>query len=316
MSWIWRTLGMFTFLTVLLMAVGAVVGWICGGRIYLGMGIMMFISLAMCFFSYYYSKNMALSANHVHIVDQYEEPRLYKIVQDVAMRADLPMPEVGIIYSPVPNAFATGRNPKNAAVCATTGLLDQLPDNEVRGVIAHEMSHVRNRDILVMSVASGVASMMTYLAHIAYFAAIFAPSNDRDGNGLAQLAVGLAMDILLPFAAVLIQLGVSRNREYLADKSGAEIIQDPRSLAAALAHISGMPTSSAEYAAGQRENRQQRNEDPFSVGNSDDIYDCAHMWISSPLNGRSGGFMNLFSTHPPIEDRIARLNKMADEMGL
>ena len=315
MVWIFRTLGMFTFLTVLLMAVGAVVGWLCGGYYMVGMGITGVIALVMCFYSYFFSKQNVIRSQHVRLVEEYEEPRLHSIIRDVAQRAGLPMPQVGIVYSPVPNAFATGRGPNDALVCATTGLLNMLPDNEIRGVIAHEMSHVRNRDILVMSVASFVATMITYLAHVAYFAAIFAPNNDNE-NGAARLLVGLAMNLLLPIAAILVQLGVSRNREYLADKSGAEIIQDPRSLADALKRISGMPTSSDAYTEGKRETREQRQNDPFSVGNSDSIYDCAHMWIASPLNGRAGGFMNLFSTHPPMEERIARLEEMASKIGM
>ena len=321
MSWVIRTLGTFAFLTALLLAVGAVVCYLFRFSMMIGLAVMFVISFVMCFISYFKSKEMALRVNKARIVQEYEEPRLYGIVRGVADKAGLPMPEVGIVTSPVPNAFATGRNPENAAVCATTGLLDTLSDDELEGVIAHEMAHVRNRDILVMSVASMVASMITYLAHIAYFAAIFAPSDDRNGNA-GQLLAGVAMSILLPIAAMMVQLAVSRNREYLADRSGAEIINNPRALARALQKIGGVDPEAVYRTEAQRRrggapsrpsgSYDSRN-DPFAKG-GDSIYDCAHMWISSPLRG--GGMASLFSTHPPIEERIRRLNEMADRMGL
>lgn len=318
-SWVFRTLGMFTLLTLLLMAIGAVVCYLFRFNMMFGLGIMFVISFLMSFASYYMSKDMALKANKARLVSEAEEPRLYGIVRDVANKANVPMPEVGIVVTPVPNAFATGRNPQNAAVCATTGLLDTLSDEELEGVIAHEMAHVRNRDILVMSVASMVASMITYIAHIAYFAAIFAPNNN-DNNGAGNIIVAVAMVILLPIAAMMIQMGVSRNREYLADKSGAEFTGNPRALANALRRISGVDTEKLYRTEAQR--RPQRSSpssgydsrnDPFARG-GDSIYDCAHMWISNPLRG--GGLSSLFSTHPPIEERIRRLEEMADKRGL
>ena len=306
--WRLRTLSMFVVLTAILMGIGAVISVIFVNSWLIGAGIMIVISLLMCFFSYYKSKDLALRSAHARIITEDECPRLFSIVREVADKAGLPMPEVGISPDMSPNAFATGRNPQNAAVVCTQGILDLLPDDELRGVIAHEMSHVKNRDILVMSIASALASIVSYFARIMWYMVIFAPRGGRDDNSrLVLIAVALAAQILVPIAAILVQLGISRNREYLADETGGRMINDPRSLARALAHLEG--GNAAVQAYMERTGRSERKTNPAND------YDMAHMWIANPLKKGSVA-SKLFSTHPPMEERIARLNKLADELGL
>lgn len=308
--WRLRTLSMFAYMTALLLAIGALVSWLFQGSMFLGMGIMMVISVFMCLYSYFNSKKSALRANRARIITEDEEPRLYNAVRKVAALADAPMPEVGIVESPVPNAFATGRNPKNAAVVATRGLLTLLDDEELEGVLAHEMAHVMNRDILVMSVASIMATMITYVSNMILYMAMF--SGNRENNNPLAIVAALAAHILMPIAALLIQLGISRNREYLADATGAGYIQNPRALASALARLDGydIDTYMATKINNYRRTHQRDDNDPYSPtsSRSGDIYDCAHMWIHNPLKGRS--FASLFSTHPEIEDRVRRLMEM------
>ena len=309
--WRLRTFSMFIYMSFLLMVIGAVLSYILQFSIVIMAIVMMSLSVILSMYSYYRCKANALRANRARIVTEYEEPRLYRIVREVAYDYNLPMPEVGIVESWSPNAFATGRNPKDAAVVATRGLLEMLPDDELRGVIAHEMAHVKDRDILVMSFASMMATLITNLSQIAYIAAIFGGGRDRD-NGLAILA-GFVVYLIMPFAAIMVQLGISRSREYLADETGGKTIRDPRALARALEHIE---KGEARYSQSAYSMRRDDN-DPFSTGGQEtpkNIYDCANMWISNPLKGRAMG--NLFSTHPPMEERIRRLNELADRMGL
>ena len=307
--WRLRTFSMFIYMSFLLMVIGAVLSYILQFSIVIMAIVMMSLSVILSMYSYYRCKENALRANRARIVTEYEEPRLYRIVREVTYQYNLPMPEVGIVESWTPNAFATGRNPKDAAVVATRGLLEMLPDDELRGVIAHEMAHVKDRDILVMSFASMMAALITNLSQIAYIAAIFGGGRDRD-NGLSILA-GFVVYLIMPFAAIMVQLGISRNREYLADETGGKTIRDPRALARALEHIQKGETQYRQSAYSQR--RDDR--DPFSDQETPkNIYDCANMWISNPLKGRAMG--NLFSTHPPMEERIRRLNELADRMGL
>ena len=280
---------MFVAMTGILVALGTVVGHIFQ-NMWLGFYIMMGLSLAIVFASYFFSKQMALSGNKARIITREEEPRLYDTVQRLADKAGLPMPQVGISEINMPNAFATGRNPKNAAVVATRPLLQMLNDDELEGVLAHELSHVKNRDILVMSVAAAMASIITYVTRMAMFSALF--SNNRDnGAGLILLIVA---DLTLPFAAMLIQLGVSRNREYLADESGARLTGRPMALASAL----------------------QVLETGCSSGrNNYDNPSCANMWITNPYGRkRSKGFDAMFRTHPTTEDRISRLRDLDAEL--
>ena len=307
--WRIRTLSMFVVLTAILIGLGAIVSFLFIDSWLIGASIMIIVSLLICFISYFKSKDMALRAARARIITESENPRLFAIVREVAEKAGVPMPEVGIAPDRSPNAFATGRNPKNAAVVCTQGILELLPDDELRGVVAHEMSHVRNRDILVMSVASALAAIVSYFARIMWYMAILAPSGrDNDNNRLIFLLVALAAQILVPFAALLIQLGISRNREYLADETGARIINDPRSLARALDHlengINKVHSYTLDDSAWSKDRRNPAND-----------YDYAHMYIANPMKKRSF-FAGLFSTHPPMDERIRRLNKLADEMGL
>lgn len=308
--WRLRTFTMFLYMSVLLMAIGAILSYFLRFNIYLMGAIMISISIIMSLYSYFACKKNALRANRARIVTEYEEPRLYATVKKVASLYNLPMPEVGIVESWTPNAFATGRNPKDAAVVATRGLLRMLPDDELEGVIAHEMAHVKDRDILVMSFASMMASLITNLSYIAYIALLF--GGDRDRNFAVQILAGLLVYIVMPIAALLVQLGISRNREYLADETGGRTIRNPRALARALERIE---KGEIDYEASRSSKRNEN--DPFDTRGQEhpkNIYDCANMWISNPL--KKGGLSSLFSTHPPMEERIRRLNELADKMGL
>ena len=289
MHWRLRTAAMFAAMTALLVVIGMLVGGYFGNWMY-GLVVMLVISVAFNVFSYFGSKKMALAMHKVRIVTYDEEPRLYRIVENLAMKAGLPMPEVGVSEMPMPNAFATGRNPKNAAVVATRQLLNLLTDDELEGVMAHELSHVKNRDILVMSVASTMASLVSYVTHMAVWAAMF--SNDENNGG--NLLVAILADITLPIAAALIQLGVSRNREYLADESGGRLTGRPMALASALTKLeSGCSARTNNY------------DNPSS----------ANMWITNPFGQRrTRGLINIFRTHPTTPDRIERLKKLDEEL--
>ena len=227
MQWRLRTAAMFVAMTGLLVVIGMLVGYLFN-NMWMGLVIMLAISVLFNVYSYFCSKSMALRANKVRIVTRDEAPRLYGIVENLADKAGLPMPEVGISSMPMPNAFATGRNPKNAAVVATEQILSLLNDDELEGVMAHELSHVKNRDILVMSVASTMASLVAYVTRMAVWASMFSNSDENNGAGFA---IAMVADILLPIAAMLVQLGVSRNREFLADESGARLTGKPMALA-------------------------------------------------------------------------------------
>ena len=306
--WRLRTLSMFAVLTLILMGLGVIISVLFMDNWMIGLVIMAAISLIVCFISYYKSKELALAHARARIVTEEECPRLYAIVREVAEKAELPMPEIGISPEMSPNAFATGRNPQNAAVVCTEGILNMLPDDELRGVIAHEMSHVKNRDILVMSIASALASIISYVARMMWWMAFLTPSSrDDNGNRLIFLAIALAAQIFVPIAALMVQLGISRNREYLADETGAMIIKDPRALARALDHLERGNEAVQAYREAHP-NSHDRN-------NPANDYDYAHMWIADPL--KKGSLISrLFSTHPPMAERIDRLNKLADKMGL
>ena len=289
MHWRIRTAAMFAALTALLVVIGIVVGGLLNNWI-TGLVVMLVISVGINVFSYFFSKKFALMANKVHLVTREQEPRLYRIVENLAMQAGLPMPEVGVSDMPMPNAFATGRNPKNAAVVATRQILNLLNDDELEGVMAHELSHVKNRDILVMSVASTMASVVAYVTRMAVWAALL--NNDENNGG--NLIIAIIADITLPIAAMLIQLGVSRNREYLADESGARLTGRPMALASALTKLeSGCSAKTNTY----------------------DNPSTANMWISNPFGQRrTRGLVNLFRTHPSTPDRIERLKKLDEEI--
>lgn len=283
-----RTGLLFVIMTGILVAIGSLVGGVFGSW-KLGLAVMLAVSIIFNLFAFFFSKKMALSANKVTLVTYDQEPRLYSIVQNLANKMNLPMPEVGISSMPMPNAFATGRGPKNAAVVATRQLMDMLNDDELEGVMAHEMSHVKNRDILVMSIASMMASMIAFVTRMAVYSAMF--SNDRDNS---SFLIAIVADITLPIAAMLIQLGVSRNREYLADESGGRVTGKPLALASALKKLEA--GCSSNY-------------------NTYDNPSTANMWISDPYGKKKKiKLRNLFSTHPASEDRIARLEKLDREL--
>jgi len=278
-----RTAFTNTFKTFILLAfLGAV--FIGIGAIFGTGGLIIGAALGVLFVggTYWFSDKVAVAAARAKPVSREELPRLYEIVGDLARRDGLPMPRLYVSPEAQPNAFATGRGPKKAVVCVTQGILQVLDDDELRGVLAHELSHVKNRDVLIGSVAAAVALAITLIARIAMFSAIFG-GGDSEGGGNA---IGLlAMAILAPLAAGLLQMALSRSREYQADASGAHLIGDGEPLARALQKIE---------AAAKRT--------PMDVNPAE-----ATAYIVNPLTGRKVNFANLFSTHPPTEERIARL---------
>ena len=276
---------LLTIMTVLLVLVG---GWLGRGG---GMVIAFAFALVMNAVSYWFSDKIVLGMYRARPVTEAEAPELYSIIHKLTTEAGLPMPKLYVVPGNMPNAFATGRNPSHAAVAVTEGLLGILDRDEVEGVIAHELAHVKNRDILIGTVAATLAGAIMMLAHMARFAAIFGgyggSRNDRQGGLLGLLAVM----IVGPIAALMIQMAISRSREYQADATGAEISGKPMGLANALVkleHASQYVPSTASPAT-------------------------AHMFIVNPLNG--GGLMSIFSTHPPIPERVNRLEAIARKMG-
>lgn len=269
------------FLMSAMMALFLVVGYAIGGKT--GMTIALIFSLIMNFGSYWFSDKIVLAMYRAQPVTREQSPKFYDMVEQLAQNANLPMPKVYIINDRTPNAFATGRNPKNAAVAATTGILQGLNNDELAGVMAHELAHVKHRDILISTIAATLVGTISYIAQMAGWAAMFGRGNDREGNGLG----GLVLIILSPIIAMLLQMAISRSREFAADAGGAEISGNPLALASALQKIS-------------RGNQVQhlKNTSPAT----------AHMFIISPL---FGGMSKLFSTHPPVEQRIERLQEIA-----
>ncbi len=265
-----------------IMALFGVLGAYIGGSS--GMLLALLFGGAMNVFSYWFSDTMVLKMYNAREVDEYSAPQFYNMVRELAQRADLPMPRVYLIDEAQPNAFATGRNPDNAAVAATTGILNLLSAREIRGVMAHELAHVRHRDILISTISATMAGAISALANFAMF------FGGRDSEGRSNPIAGQAMALLAPIAASLIQMAISRSREFEADRGGAEISGDPHALADALAKIDayarGIPMQVAE-------------EHPAT----------AQMMIMNPLSG--GGIASLFSTHPATEERVARLRAMA-----
>ena len=279
-----KTAALFGALWGVLLAVG----WLIGGGSARFVWIFALIGLIGTFISFWNSDRIALRAMRAVPVSRQEAPRLHAIVEELAREAGQPMPRLYVSPTEQPNAFATGRSPRHAAVCATQGILRMLDERELRGVLGHELMHVYNRDILTSSVAAGIAGIITSLAQMALWAG---GGRDREGGGIIG---ALAAMILAPLAASLIQLAISRTREYDADEDGARLTGDPLGLASALAKISGGVAA-----------RPLRPEQ--------EIVNSSHLMIASPF--RPGeGVSGLFSTHPPMEQRIARLEDMARRM--
>ena len=283
----------------LLAALGALlvfVGGLLGGRG--GMILALGFAVAMNVFVYWKSDTLALKANGARELAPGEAPRLRQVVADLATRAGLPMPRLYVVDRPEPNAFATGRDPQHAAVAVTTGLLETMDERQLRGVLAHELSHVKNRDTLVGTIAATIGGAISFLAQMAQFNLLFGGGHgDEEGGGNALGAI--AAMILAPIAALIIQLAVSRGREYLADTTGASITGDPEGLARALEQL-----ESANRQQGLLGRLGRRPAAPEPARNPA----FAHLYIVNPLSARQVG--SLFSTHPPIADRVARLRRM------
>ena len=280
-----KTVGLLALLTALVWGLGYTFG---GAN---GFWIGLVLAVVLNFVAYFFSDKMALAASRAKPVEEHELPQVYSIIRNLVARAEMPMPRVYIIESAQPNAFATGRNPKHAAVAVTTGLLQSMNNDELEGVLAHEMSHVQNRDILISSVAAMLAAALSIFARMSLF---MGGGRDNRNNPLAAIA-GLLSLIIAPLAAMVIRMAISRSREYQADASGAGLTGRPMALASALAKL-GAGTAQI----------------PMQVNPA-----VSQLFIEDPLKafgrrgGGGGGLMRLFSTHPPIEDRIARLEQMA-----
>lgn len=283
-----RTALLLVALTAIFVAMGNLIG---GTQ---GMVIAFVIALVMNLLSLWKSDTMVLAMFKAKEIDEASAPDLFAMVRELARRADLPMPRVYIMHSPQPNAFATGRSPSRAAVAVSTGLLDTLEPDEVAGVVAHELAHIKNRDTLTMAVAATIGGAISMLAQWLQFGMLFGGGNrDERGGGLGVIGA-LAVMIVAPMAAGLVQMAISRSREYQADRMGAMIAGNPRWLASALAKIS---------------NAAKRIPNPEAEA----VPAAAHLCIVNPLTGQ--GFDNWFSTHPATENRIAALEELAREMG-
>src|SRR5436190_18038808 len=273
-----RTTILMASLSGLLVVIGALIGGASTALLFL------FIALAINFFSYFFSDKMALAMSRAKPVTQSEAPKLYAAVEELTTRAGLPMPRLFVIPQDQPNAFATGRNPKHSAVAVTRGILNLLSEDELRGVLAHELTHIRNRDILIQSVASAIGAAITYVAYMLLW------FGDDDNSPLA-LVGQLATFLLAPIAASIIQLAISRQREYAADAGGAEICGNPESLASALLRLEQGATAM-----------------PMQVNQA-----AEPLYIVKPFSSK--GMAGLFSTHPPIEERVKRLRQMRPSLG-
>jgi heat shock protein HtpX len=273
-----RTTILLASLSGLLVVIGALIG---GAQT---AGLFLLIALAINFFSYFFSDKMALAMSRAKPIEESEAPRLYQIVRELTTRADLPMPRLYLIPQEQPNAFATGRNPKHAAVAVTQGIMKLLSEDELRGVLSHELAHVQHRDILIQSVASAIGAAITYLAYMLMWFG-------SDDDSPLSLVASLALVLLAPIAATIIQLSISRQREYAADAGGAQICGNPESLASALLRL-----------------EQGAQAMPMQVNQASEP-----LYIVRPFKGK--GIAGLFSTHPPIEERVKRLRQMRPSLG-
>jgi heat shock protein HtpX len=239
--------------------------------------------------AYYFSDRIVLRMNGAHEVSLAEAPGLHAMVEELSARAGIPKPRVYVMDDPHANAFATGRNPEHGVVAVTTGIMDLLSARELRGVLAHEIAHIRNRDILISSIAAALAAAITYIANALQFSALFGGGSSEEGEEGGSPAGALLMAFVAPFAATLVQLGISRSREFMADETGAHLTGDPEALASALARLH----LSAERVPGEVQ--------PAT----------ASLFIVNPFAGMGGALLRLLSTHPPIEERVARLRAMS-----
>ena len=282
-----KTTFLLTLMTVLLMAAGSAFG----GRS--GMMVMLLLSLGMNFFSYWYSDKLVLKMYGAREVTPETEPGLVRMVANLAKKGQLPMPKVYIMENDVPNAFATGRDPEHAAVAVTTGIMRALNAEELEGVLGHELTHVKNRDTLISTIVASMAGMITMIGDMIRWGAIFGMGrSDEEDNGGGMIGF-VAMAILAPLAAMLIQMGISRSREFAADEGGASMCGNPLALASALTKID-------QYSRFQ--------------SMSDATPATAHMFIINPLAGSGQWFMSLFSTHPPTSARVGKLQALAHKM--
>jgi len=259
-----------------------VIGYLFAGTT--GLTVAIIFSLLMNLGTYWYSDKIVLMMYRAKPISKDQAPDLHKIIETICKLANLPKPKIYLIPTDNPNAFATGRNPKHAAVAVTQGILSLLSKKELKGVLAHEMAHVKNRDILISTIAATIAGVISYLAFMARFAAIFGGARDRDGGNVFEL---LALAILSPIIAMIIQLAISRSREYLADEKGARFIKDSKPLANALLKL-----------------EQASKIHPMRIGSKA----TSHMFIVNPFAGQS--LVNLFSTHPAVSKRIEKLRKL------
>ncbi|MEK6911178.1 MAG: zinc metalloprotease HtpX [Candidatus Thermoplasmatota archaeon] len=281
-----RTGALFLVLTAILVGFGWVIGSVFFGDWVLMVALFLFVAVAMNAIAYFFADKIVLMTYRARIVTEAEASMLYRIVRRVAAMSNLPMPRVAIVPSPTPNAFATGRNPKNAVVAVTEGMSRVLEERELTGVIAHELSHIKDRDILVMSIAATIAGALTLLARVALWSTLFGRGR-RNVPPWVYLVAILGL-ILVPIGVIALQMAISRSREYKADHVGAKTLGAPDALADALEQL--------EY-----RNRQN----PMAFGSPT----SANLWIVNPFQG--GAFVRMFSSHPPIEERVKKLRQLA-----
>lgn len=282
-----KTIVLMGSLTALVAGVGALVA---PGYLYLFGAL----ALAMNLGAYFFSDRIVLRMHHAREVTPAEAPDLHAMVEELSAKAEIPKPRVYVMPEAQPNAFATGRNPKHGVVAVTEGLIQLVERRELRGVIAHELAHIKNRDILVSSVAAAAAALITYVAQAISFGSLFGGGGQAEDEESGSASGGILLALVAPLAATLIQLGISRSREYLADETAARLTGDPLALGSALLKLQRLGEAMAD----------QHQPQPAS----------ASLYIVNPLAGRS--LLKLFSTHPPIEDRVARLEEIAADLGV
>lgn len=286
-----KTVLLLGALSVLLVSIGGAIG---GSWTWLFLGIALLMNVG----SYFFSDSIVLRMSGARVIDEAQAPALHAMVRELADRAGLPMPKVAIVADPTPNAFATGRSPSRAVVAVNEGLLRLVTPAELRGVLAHELAHVANRDTLVATIAAAAATAVTHFAHMIQWAALFgggSQNSEGEGEGQGSAGGGLVMAFVAPIVATMLQLGISRSREHLADEFAGRLTGEPEALASALRKL------------------QSYGEQMVQNGADGPAPATASLAIVNPLAG--GGMFKLFSTHPPVEDRIARLLDLAHELG-